>query len=372
MKAKGIHVISLNLGEPDFQTPQHIKDAAKNAIDKGYTFYTPVSGISELREAIAHKFVSQNNIACKAENVVVSTGAKQSITNLMLSLVDKGDEVIIIAPYWVSYVGIVQLAQATPVIVGAGIEQEFKVTAAQIRKAVTPRTKAIIFSSPCNPTGAVFSEAELRDIAQVVAENPNIYVIADEIYEYINFTGKHFSIGSVSEIKDRVATVNGFSKGFAMTGWRVGYVCAPLWWAKACDKVQGQITSGTCSIAQHAALTAISTDLTPTREMEKTYFRRLQLVKGLLAETEGLKCNSPEGAFYLFPNISAYFGRSFEGKIMNNSTDICNYLLAEGHISLIPGDAFGDTECIRISYAASDEDLIEGVKRIKNALYRLA
>jgi aspartate aminotransferase len=258
------------------------------------------------------------------------------------------------------------------VVVGAGIEQEFKVSPEQIRKAITPRTKAIIFSSPCNPTGAVFSEAELRAIGQVIEENPNIYVIADEIYEYINFTGKHFSIGSIDSIKDRVATVNGFSKGFAMTGWRVGYVSAPLWWAKACDKVQGQITSGTCSIAQHAALAAISQDLTPTREMEKTYFKRLQLVKGLLSEIEGVKSNSPEGAFYLFPNVSAYFGRSFNGKVMQNSTDLCNYLLEEGHISLVMGDAFGDPDCIRISYAASDEDLIEGMKRLKNALYKLS
>jgi aspartate aminotransferase len=371
LKAKGIHVISLNLGEPDFQTPQHIKDAAKNAIDKGYSFYTPVAGILELREAIAQKFITQNNIETKAENIVVSTGAKQTITNLMLSLIDKGDEVIVIAPYWVSYTGIVALAEGVPVLVKAGIEQEFKVTAAQIRAAITPKTKAIIFSSPCNPTGAVFSEQELRDIAKVLEENPNIYVIADEIYEYINFTGKHFSIGSIESIKDRVATVNGFSKGFAMTGWRVGYATAPLWWTKACDKVQGQITSGTCSIAQHAALAAISQDLTPTREMEKTYHKRLILVKGLLEQIEGVKTNSPQGAFYLFPDVSAYFGKSFNGEKINNCTDLCNYLLLEGHLSLVMGDAFGDPNCIRISYAASDEDLIEGMKRLKNALYAL-
>src|SRR6478736_6396670 len=306
LAAQGHKVISLSVGEPDFQTPQHIKDAAKKAIDDGFSFYTPVPGTLELRQGIAAKLKRDNNLDFGPENIVVSTGAKQSIANVLLSIVNPGEEVIIFAPYWVSYVEMVKLAEGKSVIVNGTIENDFKVTAAQVEKAITPKTKVILYSSPCNPSGSVFSEQELRAIADVVAKHERVHVIADEIYEYINYTGSHFSIGSVPAIKDRVITVNGFSKGYAMTGWRVGYIAAAKWIAAACDKLQGQVTSGTCSIAQKAAVAGIKGDLSAAKEMAAAYLRRRDLVIGLLKEIPGLKLNKPQGAFYIFPDVSAY------------------------------------------------------------------
>jgi aspartate aminotransferase len=373
LKAQGVDVISLNLGEPDFQTPAHVKEAAKNAIETGKTFYTPVSGIPELRKAIAEKLVKENGLVdMKAENVVVSTGAKQSLVNTLMCLINPGDEVIIFAPYWVSYYEMVKLAEGVPVVINGTLENEYKVTAEQVRQAITPKTKAIMYSSPCNPTGAVFSEQELTEIAKVVAEKQDIYVIADEIYEYINFTGKHFSIGSLDFIKDRVITVNGFSKGFAMTGWRAGYIGAPKWIADACDKMQGQVTSGTCSITQYAALAAITGDLTETKKMSDAYLRRKNLVKTLLDDIQGIKSNNPQGAFYFFPDISYFLGKSFNGQVIKTSYDLCIYLLTEAHISLVDGEGFGEPNCLRISSAASDENLTEAMRRMKVALAKLA
>ena len=371
LAAQGHKVISLSVGEPDFQTPQHIKDAAKKAIDDGFTFYTPVPGYPELRKAIAEKLNRDNGLEYTADNIVVSTGAKQSIANVLLSVVDPGDEVIIFAPYWVSYVEMVKLAEGTSVIVNGTIDNDFKVTAEDLEKAVTPKTKAILFSSPCNPTGAVFTKKELSAIAEVVAKHDRIIVIADEIYEYINFEGSHFSIGSIPAIKDRVVTVNGFSKGYAMTGWRVGYIGAPKWIAAACDKIQGQVTSGTCSIAQKAALAAITGDLKAAKEMSAAYLRRRDLVLGLLKEIPGIKINLPQGAFYSFPDISSYIGKSYNGTTIQKASDLAMFLLNEGHVATVGGDAFGAPNCIRISFAASDENLKEAVKRIKECLAKL-
>ncbi|GAB4479316.1 MAG: pyridoxal phosphate-dependent aminotransferase [Thermoflexibacter sp.] len=371
LKAKGIDVISLNLGEPDFVTPQHIREAAKKAIDEGFTFYTPVSGIPELRKAIAEKLKRDNNLDVKAENIVVSTGAKQSLVNTLMALVNPGDEVIIFAPYWVSYYEMVKMAEGVPVLVHGSLEKQFKVSAAQVRAAITPKTKAILFSSPCNPTGAVFSREELIAIAEVIAEYDHIFIIADEIYEYINFSGEHFSIGSLDIVKDRTITVNGFSKGFAMTGWRMGYIAAPKWIADACDKMQGQVTSGANSITQKAALAALTGDMTETKKMSEAYRRRRDLVIGLLKEIKGIKANVPEGAFYIFPDVSDYFGKSYENYYIKDSYDLCIYLLNEAHVSLVDGGGFGAPNCIRISSAASDENLKEAIRRIKVALEKL-
>jgi aspartate aminotransferase len=377
LKAKGFDVISLNLGEPDFITPAHIREAAKQALDQGFTFYTPVAGIPDLKKGIADKLVRDNGLDAKPENIVVSTGAKQSIVNVLMCLCNPSDEVIIFAPYWVSYYEMVKLAEGVPVIVSGPLENEFKVTAEQVRAAITPRTKAVLFSSPCNPTGAVFSRDELTAIAQVLREaeaqtGQPIYVIADEIYEYINFTGQHFSIGSLDFMKDTTITVNGFSKGFAMTGWRVGYICAPKWLADACDKMQGQVTSGTCSIAQKAAVAAITGPLAETEQMAAAYLRRRDLTRRLLAEVPGIKANNPEGAFYVFPDVSAYFGKRAGQWHINTSYDLCMYLLNEAHVSLVDGEGFGAPNCIRISTAASDENLTEAIRRIKEALAKLA
>ena len=371
LAAQGHNVISLSVGEPDFQTPQHIKDAAKKAIDAGFTFYTPVPGYLDLRQAIAAKLKKDNNLDFGPENIVVSTGAKQSIANVLLSLVNEGDEVVIFAPYWVSYVEMVKLAEGTPVIVGAGIDKDYKVTAQDVENAITSKTKVILFSSPCNPSGAVFSEKELRAIGEVVARHENVFVIADEIYEYINYEGSHFSIGSIPAIKERVITVNGFSKGYAMTGWRVGYIAAVKWIADACDKIQGQVTSGTCSIAQKAALAGITGDMTAAKEMTAAYLRRRNLVSGLLKEIPGLKINNPQGAFYTFPDVSAYLGKSFNGKVINKASDLAMFLLNEGYVSTVGGDAFGAPNCLRISFAASDENLKEAMRRIKECLAKL-
>jgi aspartate aminotransferase len=372
LAAQGHKVISLSVGEPDFPTPQYIKDAAKKALDDGYTTYSPVPGYPELRKAIAEKFKRDNSLNWEMDNVVVSTGAKQSIANVLLSIVDPGEEVIIFAPYWVSYIEMVKLAEGTPVVISGGIENDFKVTAEQVAKAITPKTKAILFSSPCNPTGSVFTEKELRAIGDVVAKNEKIIVIADEIYEYINFEGSHFSIGSIDSIKDRVVTVNGVSKGFAMTGWRVGYIGAPKYIAAACDKIQGQVTSGTCSIAQKASLAAVSGDLTAPKEMAEAYRRRRDLVIGLLKEIPGLKVNGPSGAFYAFPDVSAYLGKTTpEGEKLEKASDLSMHILNSAYVSSVGGDAFGAPSCIRISFAASDDNLIEALRRVKECLLNL-
>jgi aspartate aminotransferase len=371
-KNRGIDVISLSLGEPDFKTPQHICEAAKKAIDEGkYFAYPPVAGYQDLREALAAKYQKENNVPYKAENIVVSNGAKQSIANAFIALINAGDEVIVFSPYWVSYDALVRLAEGTPVMVKGTIENDFKVTAAQLEAAITPKTKALIFSSPCNPTGSVFSGAELQAIANVLQKYPNIIVIADEIYEHINFTGDQVSIASLPGMFDRTITVNGFAKGFAMTGWRVGYIAAPKWIADGCNKVQGQITSANCSIAQRAALAAIQGDIAPTMEMVKQYQKRRELVYSLLKEIPGVKANYPEGAFYFFPDVSHFYGKSTGTKTIANGDDLCLYLLETAHVSLVPGGAFGDEDCVRLSYAASEKDLTEALKRMKDALLAL-
>lgn len=371
-KNRGIDVISLSLGEPDFKTPAHICEAAKNAIDEGkYFSYPPVAGYQDLREAIAAKYQKENNVPYKAENIVVSNGAKQSIANVMLALLNPGDEVIIFSPFWVSYDALVRLAEAKPVLVKGTLENDFKVTAQQVEKAVTTKTKAIIFSSPCNPTGSVFSKKELEDISKVVLRHPNLLVIADEIYEHINFTGDQTSIASLPGMFERTITVNGFAKGFAMTGWRVGYIAAPKWVADGSNKVQGQITSANCSISQRGALAAITGDLAPTKKMVEEYQKRREIVHQLLREIPGVKANHPQGAFYFFPDVSSYFGKSDGERKIANSDDFCLWMLEKGRVSLVPGGAFGDENCVRLSYAASEKDLREALKRMKEVLSTL-
>lgn len=371
-KSRGINVISLSLGEPDFKTPKHIQEAAKQAIDEGLYFsYPPVPGYPELRKGIAEKLQKENGIACTENNIIVSGGAKHSISNVFLATLNPGDEVIIYAPYWVSYVDMVVLAGGVPVIIEGGIDQDFKASADQLEAAITDKTKSIIFSSPCNPSGAVFSKEELQGIADVVLKHDNIMVIADEIYEYINFTGEHVSIGAFPGMSERTITVNGFSKGHAMTGWRVGYICAPEWLVKGVNKLQGQTTSGICSIAQRAAIGAINGDMEPTKEMAAAYKRRRQLVLGLLSEIPGIKSNEPEGAFYVFPDVSSYFGKSNGDTTIKDSGDLALYLLANAHVSVVGGGAFGSPNCMRISYAASDENLKAALAQIKEALAKL-
>ncbi|HTF21238.1 MAG TPA: pyridoxal phosphate-dependent aminotransferase [Chryseolinea sp.] len=371
-KQKGIDVIGLSLGEPDFKTPQHICEAAKKAIDEGKWFaYPPVPGYQDLREALAAKYNKENNVPYKAENIVVSNGAKQSIANAMLALLNPGDECIVFSPYWVSYDALVRLTEATPVIVKGGIENDFKVSAAQLEKAITPKTKMIIFSSPCNPTGSVFSRNELKAIADVVLKHEDILIIADEIYEHINYTGEQVSIASFPGMFDRTITVNGFAKGFAMTGWRVGYIAAPKWIADGCNKVQGQITSANCSIAQRAALAAVTGDIEPTNKMVAEYRTRREIVYNLLKEIPGIKTNLPEGAFYFFPDVSAYFGKSHNGVAIKNADELCLYLLEKAHVATVSGGAFGDENCVRLSYAASEKDLKEALKRMKTSLAEL-
>jgi aspartate aminotransferase len=370
-KNKGIDVISLSLGEPDFKTPQHICDAAKKAIDEGkYFAYPPVAGYQDLKEALAAKYQKENNVPYKAENFVVSNGAKQSIANAMIALLNPGDEVIVFSPYWVSYDALVRLAEGTPVIVKGGIENDFKVTAQQVEAAITPKTKAIIFSSPCNPTGSVFSGKELEAIAKVVVKS-NLIAIADEIYEHINYTGEQVSIASFPGMFERTITVNGFAKGFAMTGWRVGYIAAPKWIADGCNKVQGQITSANCSIAQRAALAAITGDITPTNKMVDEYKKRRDIVYQLLKEIPGLKTNLPQGAFYFFPDVSSYFGKSDGTTKIKDADDFAMFMLEKAHVSMVSGGAFGDDNCVRLSYAASEKDLREAMKRMKDALATL-
>lgn len=372
-KNKGIDVISLSLGEPDFKTPKHIQEGAKAAIDEGkYFAYPPVAGYQDLREAIAEKLKKENSLNYSPNNIVVSNGAKQSIANVMFALINPGDEVIVFSPYWVSYTAVIELAEGTPVFVKGSIETDFKPTAAQLEAAITPRTKAIIYSSPCNPTGSVFTREELSAIADVVKKHNDLIVISDEIYEHINYTGESVSIGALPGMLDRTVTVNGFAKGFAMTGWRVGYIAAPEWIAKGCAKMQGQITSANCSIAQRAALTAITSDLGPTHEMAEAYKNRRTLVHGLLGEVPGIKTNMPQGAFYFFPDVSAYFGKSNQDTEIKNASDFCMYILETAHVSIVTGEAFGDPNCVRISYAASEENLREAISRIKKALSQLS
>ncbi len=374
LKQKGVDVISLSLGEPDFKTPKHIQEGAKAAIDEGkYFAYPPVNGYLDLREAISAKFKKDNNLDYSAEQIVVSNGAKQSIANVFLAILDPGDEVIIFSPYWVSYSALVELAEGTCVFIDGDLENDFKASAAQLKAAITSKTKAIIFSSPCNPTGSVFSKEELEAISTVLNDHPNIVVLSDEIYELINYGDKHISIGSLPGMIDRTVTINGFAKGFAMTGWRVGYIGAPLWLAKASNKMQGQITSANCSIAQRAALTALTTDITPSLEMVVEYRRRRDLVHGLLSEIPGIKVNMPGGAFYFFPNVSSYFGKKTpEGEVIKDAEDLSLYILADSFVSVVTGGAFGAPECLRLSYAASEEDLREAVKRMASSFAKLS
>ncbi len=373
LRAEGHDVISLSLGEPDFDTPEHIKTAAKQALDEGFTKYTPVPGIPELKQAISDKFRRDNNLDYSPAQIVVSNGAKQSIANVCLSVLQEGDEALILAPYWVSYMPIIKLSEATPKLLLAGIDEDYKVSAAKIKAAITDKTKLIIFSSPCNPTGSVYSKKELQAIAEVLGEHKDIYIISDEIYEYINFTDEHVSIGTFDEVKDRTITVNGFSKGFAMTGWRLGYMGAPLEIAKACAKLQGQFTSGANAFSQKAAAHALNSSLEPTFKMKEVFLQRRDLIVNLLSQIEGLKVNMPEGAFYVFPDVSYFLGKKTpEGKVIENTSELCIYLLQSAHVAVVNGMAFGAPDCIRLSYAASNEELENAVARIKKALEALA
>ncbi len=371
LKAQGYDVISLSLGEPDFNTPDHIKQAANKAIEQNFTFYTPVNGYLDLREAICQKLKKDNQLNFHPDQIVVSTGAKQSIANVVLSLVNPEEEVIIPAPYWVSYKEIIKLAEAKAVYVNADIKNDFKITPQQLEKAITPKTKLFIFSSPCNPTGSVYSKEELKALSLVFEKHKNVYIISDEIYEHINFGGKHESIAQFEEIREKVIIINGVSKAFAMTGWRIGYLAASLEIAKACNKLQGQITSGACSIAQKASIAALTGDMDSVKKMLVSFQERRDLIVKLLKEIPGIKTNNPQGAFYVFPDVSSYFGKSDGTNIIKNAPELCDYLLKKVFVALVPGDAFGDPNCIRISYATSNNLLIEAIKRIKNALSEL-
>ena len=371
LRAKGVDVIDLSLGEPDFDTPQHIKDAAKKAIDDNWSHYTPVPGFLDLREAVCTKLKRDNNLDYKPENIVVSTGAKQSLANTILALVDKGDEVIIPTPYWVTYSELVKIAGGKVVEIKTSAKEGFKISPEQLEAAITSRTNVFLFSSPCNPSGAVYSKEELEGLANVFRKHPNISIISDEIYEYINFVGKHESIAQFDDIKDRVIIVNGLSKGFAMTGWRLGYIAANKEIAKACEKLQGQFTSGTCSIAQKAGVTALTTDLRPSLEMTEEFTRRRKRVLELVKEIPGIECSAPDGAFYIFPDISYYFGKSDGQTTINSSGDFCMYLLNTAHVSSVMGEAFGDPDCVRFSFANSLPKIEEAWARIKKALAKL-
>jgi len=374
LKAEGHNVITLSIGEPDFNTPEHIKEAAKKAINDNHTHYTPVSGFPELRKAIAGKLKRDCNLDYEPDQIVVSNGAKQSIANVILSIVNPGEEVIVPSPYWVSYPEIVKLAEGKMIEIQTIIENDFKVTPEQIEKAITEKTRAFIFSSPCNPTGSVYSKDELKAIAKVISKHKNIFIISDEIYEYINFKGRHESIAQFDFIKDQVIIVNGVSKGYAMTGWRIGYIAAPKFIAKACDTLQGQFTSGASSISQLAALKAIDTDPSDSEDLKKmlkAFNERRNLVLELLKEIPGIKANIPDGAFYVFPDISDYFGKSDGGKTINNSKDFCMYILEKVYVAIVPGGAFGNPDCVRISYATSKEQIIEAISRIKKVLAEL-
>ena len=371
LNALGKDVISLSLGEPDFNTPDFIKDAAKEGMDQNYTKYMAVPGYEDLRESISRKFLRDNNLNYSTDQIVVSTGAKQSIANVVLTLINPGDEVIIPCPYWVSYIEIVKLAGGIPVFVPSSIENDFKITGEQLQNAITEKTKLMIFSSPCNPTGSVYSKNELEDLAKVIENNASLMVICDEIYEHINFIGKHESLAQFSNVYNQVITVNGVSKAWAMTGWRLGYIGAPKQIAAACTKMQGQFTSGTSSISQRAAIAAMDADPKVLQSMIQSFKSRRDLVLAKLSTMEGVKINEPEGAFYVFPDISSFFGKSDGNTTIKNTSDLCVYLLSEALVALVTGDAFGDPNCIRISYAASEEVLKKALSRVEDALLKL-
>lgn len=371
LKAQGKDIISLSLGEPDFHTPEFIKEAAVEAMNNNFTTYTPVPGYDDLRESIVAKFKRDNNLTYTKNQIVVSTGAKQSLANVILSLIDDGDEVIIPAPYWVSYIEIVKLAGGTPIIVEATIDSDFKITPAQLEKAITSKTKMMIFSTPCNPSGSVYSKTELKDLADVIVKHPTMTVISDEIYEHINFIGKHESLAQFDTIYNQVVTVNGVSKAWAMTGWRIGYIGAPQPIADACTKMQGQFTSGTCSIAQKASIAAINADPAILKDMIQAFKGRRDIVLSKLNAIEGVKTNVPEGAFYVFPDVSSYFGKKYNEFEIHTAEDLCMYLLNDALVALVSGEAFGDKNCIRISYATSEEILTEALNRVKTSLEKL-
>tara|TARA_B000000557_G_C20787871_1_gene449553 strand:- start:428 stop:1621 length:1194 start_codon:yes stop_codon:yes gene_type:complete len=371
LKAKGHDVIALSLGEPNFNTPDFIKTAAKEAIDNNFSHYTPVAGLIELKEAISKKLKRDNGLDYSTEEIVTSTGAKQSIANVCLSLLDPGDEVLLPAPYWVSYYEIIKLAEGKPIVIPSNIQNDFKISASEIEKNISEKTKLLLFSTPCNPSGSVYDESELNEIADMLVKYPNIYIISDEIYELINFGTPHFSLASIDKIKERVITVNGVSKGFAMTGWRVGYIAAPKWIADACTKIQGQVTSATCSIAQMATKTAMEANPKKVKYMQEAFEERRDLMLSLLKEIPGIKTNIPKGAFYFFPDVSYYFGKKNIENVIENSNDLCMYLLNDAHVAVVSGSAFGTPECIRISYAASEENIKEAIRRIKKSLLKL-
>ncbi len=372
MKAQGIDVINMSVGEPDFNTPDHIKEAAKKAIDENYSRYSPVPGYIELRKAIAEKLKKENGLEYSTNEILVSNGAKQSVCNTVMALVNDGEEVIIPAPYWVSYPQMVKLAGGEPVIVEAGFEQNFKMTPEQLEAAITPKTRMLILCSPSNPTGSVYSEEELRGLAEVIKRHEGLYVLADEIYEHINYVGKHCSIAHIEGMRERTIIVNGVSKAYAMTGWRIGFIAAPEWIVKGCNKLQGQYTSGPCSVSQKAAEAAYTTSQECVETMRKAFERRRDLIVELAKDIPGLEVNKPEGAFYLFPKCSSFFGKSYNGKKIENSTDLAMFLLEVGHVATVGGDAFGDPYCFRMSYATSDDNIREAMKRIKDTLALLA
>ena len=372
MNAQGIDVINMSVGEPDFNTPDHIKEAAKKAIDENYSRYSPVPGYIELRKAIVEKLKKENGLEYSTNEILVSNGAKQSVCNTVMALVNDGEEVIIPAPYWVSYPQMVKLAGGEPVIVEAGFEQNFKMTPEQLEAAITPKTRMLILCSPSNPTGSVYSEEELRGLAEVIKRHEGLYVLADEIYEHINYVGKHSSIAHIEGMRERTIIVNGVSKAYAMTGWRIGFIAAPEWIVKGCNKLQGQYTSGPCSVSQKAAEAAYTTSQECVETMRKAFERRRDLIVELAKDIPGLEVNKPEGAFYLFPKCSSFFGKSYNGKKIENSTDLAMFLLEVGHVATVGGDAFGDPYCFRMSYATSDDNIREAMKRIKDTLALLA
>ena len=371
MKAQGIDVINLSVGEPDFNTPDHIKEAAKKAIDDNYSRYSPVAGYASLREGIGRKVKRENGLDYTSAQISVSNGAKQGVCNTVMALVNKGDEVIIPAPYWVSYPQMVKMADGEPVIVNTGFEQDFKMTAQQLEQAITPKTRLLILCSPSNPTGSVYSREELRELAEVILRHDGVYVLADEIYEHINYTGHHESIAQFEGMQERCIIVNGVSKAYAMTGWRIGYIAAPEWIVKGCNKLQGQYTSGPCSVSQKAAEAAYDSPQSCVEEMRKAFERRRNLIVDLAKDIPGLEVNCPQGAFYLFPKCSSFFGKSDGTRVINSSTDLAMYLLEEAHVATVGGDAFGDSDCFRMSYATSDENIRTAMGRIKAALGKL-
>lgn len=368
LKAQGIDIINMSVGEPDFPTPEPIKTSAKEAIDANFTTYSPVPGYADLKDAICAKLKRENSLEYTPAQIIVSNGAKQSIANTVLALVNPGDEVIIPAPYWVSYPQMVRLAQGTPVHIQAGIENDFKITAEQLEEAITPRTRLLILCSPCNPTGSIYNQNELEAIAKVILSHPDLYVIADEIYEHINYSGTNSSIAAVPGMADRTIVVNGVSKAYAMTGWRIGYIAAPMWIAKGCNTLQGQYTSGPCSVSQKAALAALNGDQTCVETMRQAFQRRRDLIVRLCRQIPGLEVNEPQGAFYLFPKCSSYFGKSYGDRVINNSTDFATFVLEIGHVATVGGDAFGSPECFRMSYATSDEKITEAIARLAECL----